>query len=491
MRKLFQIKDADTVAVTLCDLKAGYSENGVTLKQDVPFGHKVLLKDTPAGQDIIKYGCPIGCAKADLFAGDYVHSHNMRTGLGDGPVSYFYLGGSNEYAPAHSDLTFMGYERANGKIGIRNDIWIIPTVGCVNKLCEKLKYSAVHEYGVDENEIKVFSHPYGCSQMGDDLQATQKILAALADHPNAGGVLIVSLGCENNNLEVFQPLLSNYDENRVKFLVAQNEADEVSTGLSLLKELIEYKNTFRRVPVPVEKLKVGLKCGGSDAFSGITANALCGRVTDLLTGLGATCILTETPEMFGAETLLMQRALTEGVFQDIVGMINGFKDYFTSKGQPVYENPSPGNKAGGITTLEEKSLGCVQKGGGAVITKVLDYGETAGGGGLQLLTSPGNDIVSTTALTAAGAHLILFTTGRGTPLGAGVPTIKISSNSGLAARKPGWIDFNAGVLLQGSDFDSARKDLFDLLLKTASGMQTKNEKNGVFEFAVWKDGVTM
>lgn len=323
------------------------------------------------------------------------------------------------------------------------------------------------------------------------MSATQKILASLVSHPNAGGVLVVSLGCENNNLDVFKPLLGEYNKDRVKFLVAQKETDELASGMKLLEELNEYRNKLSRTDLPVDKLKIGLKCGGSDAFSGITANALCGKITDDLTSKGLTCILTETPEMFGAEMLLMARAENKKVFDDIVGMINNFKDYFTSRNQPVYENPSPGNKAGGITTLEEKSLGCVQKGGTAVVTRVLEYGEKSCENGLQLLCSPGNDIVSTTALTAAGAHMILFTTGRGTPLGAAVPTVKISSNSPLAERKPGWIDFDAGVLLNGTDFNTAADELEKLILKTASGEKTKNEKNGFFEFAIWKDGVTM
>lgn len=491
MNKLFKINENDTVAVALCDLKAGYSENGITLKSDIPFGHKVLIKDTSAGQDIIKYGYPIGYAKKDLFAGDYVHSHNLQTSLGDGPEAYFFSGNFDSYFPEKTELTFKGYQRDDGSVGIRNEIWIIPTVGCVNKLCDKIKSNAVEKLGLDDSDIKVFAHPYGCSQMGDDLSNTQKILASLVSHPNAGGVLVVSLGCENNNLDVFRPLLGEYNKDRVKFLVAQNENDELAAGMKLTEELNEYRNKFSRTDIPINKLKIGLKCGGSDAFSGITANALCGRVTDDLTAKGLACILTEMPEMFGAEMLLMARAENKKVYDDIVDMINNFKDYFTSRNQPVYENPSPGNKAGGITTLEEKSLGCVQKGGSSIVTRVLSYGEKVNGSGLQLLCSPGNDIVSTTALTASGAHMILFTTGRGTPLGAAVPTVKISSNSPLAERKLGWIDYDAGVLLNGTDFKAAADELEKLILKTASGEKTKNEINGFSDFAIWKDGVTM
>ncbi len=491
MNKLFRINELDNVAVALCDLKKGYTENGVTLQSDVPCGHKVLLEDIKANQNIIKYGYPIGYAAQNISAGEYIHSHNLKTNLGKGQFTDSYKFSGNKYAPVKNDITFDGYERAHGEVGVRNEIWIIPTVGCVNNLCDALRQHALMSLGADPAEIKVFRHPYGCSQLGDDFINTQKILAALSEHPNAGGVLIVSLGCENNNLGVFKPMLGAFNKNRVKFLVAQDETDELSAGVKLLKELFEYKNTFKRTPVSVNKLKIGLKCGGSDAFSGITANALCGKITDYFTSLGASCILTETPEMFGAEALLMNRAENENVFHAIVEMIDGFKNFFISHGQPVYENPSPGNKAGGITTLEEKSLGCVQKGGSAVITGVLKYGERAQPGGLQLLNSPGNDIVSSTALTAAGAHMILFTTGRGTPLGAYVPTVKISSNSALAAKKSGWIDYDAGVLIKNADFERARNSLSQLILKTACGAKTKSERNGYFDFAVWKDGVTM
>lgn len=492
MNKLFKINENDNVAVALCDLKAGFSENGITLKSDVPFGHKVLLKDVPKGGQIIKYGWPIGRALHALTAGDYVHSHNLKTDLAGAENGYEYSGGYK--SPCKSpriDRCFSGYRRENGEAGVRNELWIIPTVGCVNKLCERLKNEAVKKFGCDESEIKVFAHPYGCSQLGGDLKNTQKLLSALVNHPNAGGVLVVSLGCENNNLGEFKPFIGRYDENRVKFFVAQDVTDELSAGLELLAELEDYRKSFTQTQIPVCELKIGLKCGGSDAFSGITANALCGRVTDTLTASGCACILTETPEMFGAEKILMQRAENERVFGDTVSMINRFKEYFISNNQPVYENPSPGNKAGGITTLEEKSLGCIQKGGAAAVSRVLDYAQRAEGGGLQLLYGPGNDIVSSSALTAAGAHIILFTTGRGTPLGAPVPTLKISSNTALCERKPGWIDFDAGVLLSGASFEEAGEKLISLILDCASGRKTKNELSGVYEFAVFKNGVTM
>ncbi len=490
MNNIFKINEKDNVAVALCDLEKGYSENGITLADNVPFGHKILLTDIKAGEPVIKYGYKIGTVTENLTAGSYIHSHNLKTSLKENE-NYIYNPENNVYSYSNSSITFKGYNRENGDVGVRNDLWIIPTVGCVNKTCEKLGEIAKAMIPSNCTGVKVITHPYGCSQMGDDQLNTQKILASLVNHGNAGGVLVVSLGCENNNLSVFKSFLGNINENRVKFLVTQNVNDEIETGTFLLKQLLSYINTFEKTDVPIEKLTVGFKCGGSDAFSGITANALCGKLTDRLCGFGAKTILTEVPEMFGAEQLLMNRCQNQEVFDKAVKMINGFKGYFVSHGQTVYENPSPGNKAGGITTLEEKSLGCVQKGGSAVITDVLEYGGHCRNSGLSLLTGPGNDIVSTTNLTAAGAHIILFTTGRGTPLGSVVPTVKISSNTSLFERKRNWIDFNAGNLIASNDFESETENLFSFVLKIASGSKTKNEINGYSEIAVFKDGVTM
>lgn len=491
MAKLFKINEKDNVAVALEDLAAGHSEQGITLLSDVPFGHKVLLTDLSKGDTVIKYGNPIGRVTENMKKGSYIHSHNLKTNLSESGGGYAYSGEYRKYEPDKSDLTFIGYNRPNGKVGIRNDIWIIPTVGCVNKTAEKLCEIGNQLAGEGGAEVKAFTHPYGCSQMGDDQLTTQKILAALVNHPNAGGVLVVSLGCENNNLDVFKPFLGEIDYNRVKFLVTQNEEDELEKGKELLRELVSYADTFKREPIPVDRLIIGYKCGGSDAFSGITANALCGRLTDRFTEIGGSAILTEVPEMFGAEHLLMARAENKNVFNSIVDLIENFKNYFVSHNQTIYENPSPGNKAGGITTLEEKSLGCIQKGGSAMITGVIPYGGHCKNKGLNLLTGPGNDIVSTTNLTAAGAHMILFTTGRGTPLGAPVPTVKISSNSVLYDRKRNWIDFNAGDLIQTASFEDKTDELLNYIIEVASGRQTRNEINGYSEIAVFKDGVTM
>lgn len=489
MSKLFKINDKDNVAVALEELKKGEIIDNIKLLDDIPFGHKVLLNDLKSGENIIKYGNSIGHLTIDCKKGEHIHEHNLKTNLSD-IIEYKYCG-ENEYKPKKCDVTFNGYLRQDGRAATRNEIWIIPTVGCVNNTAKRLEKIGQDIIGDGCDGVFAYTHPFGCSQLGDDQENTRKILAALANHPNAGGVLIVSLGCENTNVETFKKYLGEYNEKRIKFLVTQDCENELKKGEKLLKELYSFVKSFKREPIPINKLVVGYKCGGSDAFSGITANALCGKLTDKLTSFGTSAILTEVPEMFGAEKLLMKRCENEKVFNKCVNMINSFKQYFFSHNQECYENPSPGNHDGGITTLEEKSLGCIQKGGKAIITDVLEYGEHCKKQGLNLLTGPGNDIVSTTNLTAAGANIILFTTGRGTPLGASVPTIKVASNSRLAKRKSNWIDFNAGELIESNDFENMTEEIFKLLIDIASGRQTKNEQNGYRDISIFKDGVIM
>lgn len=441
-------------------------------------GHKYAAHDICKGGNIIKYGQPIGHALRDINKGEHVHTHNMRTNL-SGKIEYSYNPKVYDIPKYHTNSIFMGYERKDGSVGVRNDIWIVNTVGCVNKLSERL---------ASITDAKSFSHPFGCSQLGKDQETTQKILKGMVNHPNAGGVLVLGLGCENNNINVFKKILGKWDNNRVKFLNAQDFEDEISEGIKIINNLRSYANTFIRKPISFDKLKIGLKCGGSDGFSGITANPLVGRFCDSLISLGGSCVLTEVPEMFGAEHLLMERCKNEEIFNKTVSLINNFKDYYLRYNQVIYENPSPGNKSGGITTLEEKSIGCIQKGGLSPIVDVLDYGDTITKNGLSLLNGPGNDIVAVTNLVAAGAHIVLFTTGRGTPVGGAVPTIKISTNKRLAENKKNWIDFDASPVLDGIDLTDK---LFDYVISVANGLKTKNEKNKYEEISIFKDGVTL
>ena len=489
MNKLFKINGNDNVAIALESLAKGEKVDGITLLDDIPFGHKVLLKDMKSGENIIKYNEPIGHLTRDCKMGEHIHEHNLKTNLSD--IVEYKFAGDNEYKPKNCEITFNGYLRNDNKAATRNEIWIIPTVGCVNNTAKRLEKIGQEIIGERCDGVFAYAHPFGCSQLGDDQENTRKILASLANHPNAGGVLIVSLGCENTNVKTFKKYLGNYNESRIKFLVTQDCEDELEEGKKLIKELYDYVKDFKREPIPLNKLIIGYKCGGSDAFSGICANALCGRLTDRVTSFGTSAILTEVPEMFGAETLLMQRCKNRETFDKCVDMINSFKQYFFSHNQECYENPSPGNHDGGITTLEEKSLGCIQKGGKAIITDILEYGEHCKKPGLSLLTGPGNDIVSVTSLTAAGANIILFTTGRGTPLGAPVPTVKISSNSSLYRRKSNWIDFNAGELINNRDFENITEEILNLVIEVASGKKTKNEIKSYRDISIFKDGVIM
>jgi len=491
--KIIRIHPDDNVVVALVPIEAGelvsYAEQSICVSENIPQGHKIAIQKIPAGAPAMKYGNPIGTALCDIPIGSHVHTHNVKTALTPG-AQYSYSEIKNPLPAAQAEA-FMGYRREDGKVGIRNELWIIPTVGCVNSVAEKLAQLNQELVTGSIDGLYAFTHPYGCSQLGEDHCTTRKLLAALAKHPNAGGVLILGLGCENLTMEQFKAELGVWDSNRIKFLLCQEVEDELSVGSALLKELADYAASFRRQPVGIEKLIVGLKCGGSDGLSGITANPAVGAFSDLLISAGGTTILTEVPEMFGAETLLMNRAASEAVFHRIVSMINGFKAYFTSHGQAVYENPSPGNKAGGITTLEDKSLGCVQKGGCAPVCGVLEYGDPVNTVGLNLLTGPGNDLVSATNLAASGAQMVLFTTGRGTPFGSPVPTVKISSNTDLYTRKRNWIDFDAGTVAVGEPIEAAGRRLFTHVLACASGELSANERNGYRGIAIFKDGVTL
>ncbi len=491
-----RIHPDDNVAVAIRPLAAGdvvaVGDSSITLREDVPAGHKFALDRLDAGDPIMKYGFPIGAMTAPVSAGHWVHSHNLHTQL-EGLSEYVYRPGAPRVVDSAAMPTFEGYLRADGRVGTRNEVWILNTVGCVNFVAEGIAKSAMARGAEQVDGIFAFGHPFGCSQLGDDLSHTQAVLAGLMRNPNAGGVLVLGLGCENNQMDALLARAGNVDRSRIRFFNSQDVMDERASGLAMVEELVARMADDKRTTRPASELVIGHKCGGSDGFSGISANAVVGRIADRLTSLGGGVLLTEVPEMFGAEQLLMNRATSEPVYEQLVAMINDFKAYFIRHGQNIYENPSPGNKAGGLTTLEEKSLGAIQKGGQASVTRVLRYGEPAAPGGLSLLEGPGNDGVSCTAMIASGATVLLFTTGRGTPLGFPVPTIKISSNSEIAAKKPHWIDFNAGALLDGTrSMDALADELFSYVLDIASGnKRTNNEQHGYREIAIWKDGVTL
>ena len=497
MKQAFlKINPADSVVVCLRAMKAGEivtdGNKEIKLLQDTPAGHKVLLTDKKEGEDIIKYGYPIGHAAKNLKAGEWVNENNLKTNLA-GTLEYTYNPVDEKLNIPVENRTFKGYVRKNGDVGIRNEIWIVPTVGCVNGIAEQLAKRLETETRLDGiDAVHAWHHNYGCSQLSEDHEATRKILRDIVLHPNAGAVLVLSLGCENNQPDDFMAMLGDYDKERIQLVVTQKvEGDEVEYCMDILRKMYGICKEDKRVDVPVSKLRVGLKCGGSDGFSGITANPLEGEFSDWLVAQGGTSILTEVPEMFGAETILMNRCENRQLFEQTVSLINNFKNYFLSHGEPVGENPSPGNKAGGISTLEDKALGCTQKCGRAPVSGVLEYGDRLQTSGLNLLSAPGNDLVAATALASAGCHLILFSTGRGTPFGTFVPTMKISTNSDLYNRKKNWIDFNAGQLVDGKTMKELVPEFIDKILAVASGEPARNEVNGYSEISIFKNGVTL
>lgn len=493
MTSILKINPADNVVVAIQPQKAGtiieVDGKSITLLEDVPAGHKIAITDLKEGENVIKYGFPIGHAKEAKKAGCWMNENNIKTNL-EGLLSYEYNPQTVVLDIPNENRTFMGYKRKDGQVGIRNEVWIIPTVGCVNGIVQKCAERLRQETGSDN--IFAFPHNYGCSQLGDDHENTKKILRDMVHHPNAGAILVVGLGCENNQPDVFEQFCGDYDKDRVKFVVSQQiQGDEVEYCMPILRDLYTKMQRDKREECPLSELRIGLKCGGSDGFSGITANPLLGVFSDYLVAQGGTTVLTEVPEMFGAETILMDRCANKELFDQTVSLINDFKDYFLSHGEPVGENPSPGNKAGGISTLEDKALGCTQKCGKSLVRGVLSYGERLQVKGLNLLSAPGNDLVASTALASSGCHIVLFTTGRGTPFGTYVPTMKVSTNSALYKNKPQWIDFNAGVIAEGEPMEQVAKRFADYVIEVANGTKTNNEKSGYREIAIFKTGVTL
>lgn len=497
MRNFIKLHDNDNVVIALKDLEAGFvievEGASITLKQDVKQGHKISLVDISRGDDVVKYGFPIGHATIDIKVGSHVHTQNIKTNLGE-QLDYEYTPELQAKIAVTSAREVQVYHRKNGDIGIRNELWIIPTVGCINKMAQRVKDNFLAEAGAmaaNVDGVFVFEHSYGCSQMGDDHDTTKEILQNIVKHPNAGAVLVIGLGCENNQVAAFKKTLGKYDKERIRFMIAQEHEDEVEAGTKIVKDLYDILKHDRRSASPLKNLRIGLECGGSDGFSGITGNPLLGYFSDYLIAQGGTTVLTEVPEMFGAETILMNRCENEEVFNKTVRLINDFKQYYEDNNQVCYENPSPGNKDGGITTLEDKSLGCTQKAGTSNVVDVLFYTDRLKKNGLNLMQGPGNDLVATTALGAAGCHLVLFTTGRGTPYGGFIPTVKIATNTPLAQRKPHWIDYDAGKMLTAKTTEEVVEDFTDYVIDVCNGQWTNNEDKNYREIAIWKFGVTL
>lgn len=496
MPRILKIHMADNVVVALEAIEEGETiivdGEAITVLQDIPRGHKIAIQPIKTNENIIKYGFAIGHAIVKINAGAHVHTQNIKTNL-SGVLSYSYQPRFVKNPYKNRNLTFKGYRRKNGDVGIRNDLFIVPTVGCVNGIAELVKKEVLEKYGdtFPFEDIQVLKHQYGCSQLGNDHVQTVAILVDAVLHPNAGGVLIMGLGCENNIVEDFAVMLGDYDTSRIKIVSIQSVKNEIDASVALIDEIIEVVRYDERVDIPLSALRIGLKCGGSDGFSGITANPLLGQLSDFLVAQGGTTVLTEVPEMFGAEEILMSRAKSYEIFEKTVHLINDFKEYFMRYNQPVYENPSPGNKDGGISTLEDKSLGCTQKAGTSEVVDVLGYADRIKRPGLNLLSAPGNDLVAASALASSGCHMVLFTTGRGTPFGSYVPTMKIATNTALYENKPHWIDFNAGQLIDGRSMEEVLETFVQYIIAVASGELVNNENNNFRELAIFKDGVTL
>lgn len=504
MKKIIKINGNDNVIIALETLYPGDKINSellkdnqqITVLQEIPSGHKIAIKPILQGENIIKYGFPIGHASQAIQVGEHVHTHNVKTNLGE-LDEYQYEPVTSHISSSLPDRDVNLYRRKNGDVGIRNELWIIPTVSCVNGIAEQIRKRFLSEIAKDMeldhaffDGVHLLSHPYGCSQLGADHQTTKTILQDMVKHPNAGGVLVIGLGCENNQLSAFKESLGEYDHERVRFMISQEVEDEIQQGVKYLLEIYQVMKLDRRQTGKLSELKFGLECGGSDGLSGITANPLLGKFSDYVIANGGTSVLTEVPEMFGAETILMSHCINSQIFEKTVNMVNNFKKYFMTYNQPIYENPSPGNKAGGITTLEDKSLGCTQKAGNSNVIDVLEYGERLQKSGLNLLSAPGNDAVATGALAAAGCQMVLFSTGRGTPYGGVVPTVKISTNSTLAQKKKHWIDFDAGQLVNGTPMEKLLEQFINLIVQLANGKQTCNEINEFRDLSIFKNGVT-
>ncbi len=483
-----KIHPEDDVMVALHDLPAGTEVEGIVLLEDVKQAHKFAIHDMKAGELLHKYGNVIGRLKCDVKKGQWIHSDELGTALDEAPTYHYQKG---KVTPKkESQRTWQGYLREDGRAGTRNDLFLIPTVGCVNLQLQTLREKFLELHPEMKGRVQIANHPYGCSQLGGDFENTASLLSGIAHNPNAGGVLVLGLGCENNRLSEFVKRLSDIPEKRLRYFNSQDYEDEIEHGLAMLEELYFNMKDDSRVTLPLSKLTLGLKCGGSDGFSGLTANPLLGLAADEIGACGGQVGLTEVPEMFGAEQDLMNRAKDEATYKKVVALIENFKAYYARNNQPCYENPSPGNKDGGITTLEEKSNGCVLKGGHLEVEDVLDYGERFHSPGLSLLNGPGNDIVASTNLLAAGATIICFTTGRGTPFSSIVPTLKLATNHKLASFKSNWIDFDCQVVFE-KGFEEAKEELLDLIVRVASGEKSKGEEHGMAQIALFKTGVTL
>lgn len=484
MNTLLRLHPKDNVALALRPLPSGarVSVEGISLftRDPIPYGHKVALVSIPKGGRIIKYGYPIGRAVRSISPGEHVHVHNTESGRAHGDTARPVIREESSLIPRFPQDTFLGFRRQDGRVGVRNHVLVMASVHCVN--------GGVERIGREVPGVVALPHIYGCSQLGEDLAQTRRVLEGYVSHPNVGATLIVGLGCEALPTRELVDGLRDRGY-RVELLLLQEIGGSraaVRKGKELAAELLGEVGKLRPEPVPLSELVVGVECGGSDAWSGVTANPAVGAIADALVAHGGTVILSEVTEFIGAEHILAARAISPEVGKAILRAVARREGVAVEMGVDLRgAQPSPGNMEGGLTTIEEKSLGAIVKGGTTPVREFLGYGERPSARGLVVMDTSGNDLESVTGMVAGGAQVVLFTTGRGTPVGNPiVPVIKISSNTPLYERMRDDLDFDAGSILRGEPPTSVAARLAALLLEVAGGRPTQAEVWGHREFAI-------
>lgn len=491
----------DSVVVATRYLEAGSMVEDVMTNTRIPSGHKVATRNLAPGDPVRKYAQIIGYANQPIDPGDHVHTHNIE--FRNTSVDYEFATDHRPMKPATSVDTFMGYHRDSGRVGTRNYIAVLTTVNCsataARMISNHFTPDKLAEFP-NVDGVAAFVHGTGCgmADSGDGFEALQRVMWGFAKHPNHAAVLMVGLGCEMNQIDWLLDAYGLKQSPTFQTMNIQNVAGlrrTVEMGISKINQMLPIANEAGRSEASASELMVALQCGGSDAWSGVTANPALGHACDLLVAQGGTGVLAETPEIYGAEHLLTRRALSRATGEKLIGLIDWWQDYTARNHSSMDNNPSPGNKQGGLTTILEKSLGAAAKGGTTPLTGVFKYAEPITAKGFTFMDSPGYDPASVTGQIAAGCNLVCFTTGRGSAFGSKpAPTLKIATNSELAARMPEDMDVDAGdILTKGASVEEKGQEIYRRLLQVASGARTKSEAQGLgdYEFVPWQIGAVM
>ncbi len=500
-----RLNGRDNVIVLTKAFAAGTAPvgSGVPLSRLVPSGHKIAVTDIALGEPVLKFGQIIGYASQPIAKGEQVHTHNCAMGAHD---QNYRIGDdfqAIDYVAEASRRTFDGYRRSDGRAGTRNFIALCATVNCsatvVRHIADHFNRSGALDDYPNVDGVIALAHGTGCgmASSGEGYEALQRVLWGHATHPNVGAAIFIGLGCEVMQIGRMKAMFGSSGEERFHGLTIQETGGTrktIAAGIEAIKKLLPAVNDIKRVPIPVSELVVGLQCGGSDGFSGITANPALGAATDILVKQGGTALLSETPEIYGAEQLLVRRAASQEVGEKLIARIRWWENYTAVNGGSMDNNPSPGNKAGGLTTILEKSLGAAAKGGTLALSGVLLYAEQVKERGFVFMDSPGYDPVSATGQIASGAQLVVFTTGRGSAFGSKpAPTIKLATNSAMYKMLDEDMDINCGDIIDGVSIEAKGEEIFEKMIEIASGRQSKSEALGLGdnEFVPWQIGATM